>query len=134
MLYSYLVSAFRNLLKNKTIAAINLIALAIGLSGCFFMIVHLLGETSYDNFHQNRDRIYRVICKDKNSGQLGARTPFPLAKSLENEYLHAIKTVKIYKMDSPVYVRTPENFYKEEILLTEPSFFNVFSFLHQSLF
>ena len=61
MIKNYLKTAWRSLLRNKSYAAINVAGLAIGIAACLliFLIVHF--ETSFDNFHANKDRIYRVV-------------------------------------------------------------------------
>src|SRR4051812_9577674 len=55
-----LIFAFRSLHKNKLIASINVLGLAIGISACLviFLIVHY--EFSFNQFISDRDRIYRV--------------------------------------------------------------------------
>jgi putative ABC transport system permease protein len=60
MLKSYLTIAFRNLSRNKVYSAINIIGLAIGMAACFFIFLYVRFEVSYDRFHKNADRLYRV--------------------------------------------------------------------------
>lgn len=60
MLKSYLRIAFRNHMKNKFHTIINIVGLAIGISTCMIITRFVLHELSYDRFHENADRIYRV--------------------------------------------------------------------------
>jgi putative ABC transport system permease protein len=60
MLNNYLKIGFRNLWKNKFFSAINTFGLAIGMAVCFFIFLYVKFERSYDRFHKNIDRLYRV--------------------------------------------------------------------------
>ncbi len=61
MLRNFIRIAFRNLLKYKTFSAVNLAGLSVGLA-CFLLIcLWIRDETSYDDFHESGDRIYRVM-------------------------------------------------------------------------
>ncbi len=61
MIKNYLKIAWRNLLKNKVYSIINIGGLAIGLA-CFLLIgIFVSNELSYDNYHEKKDTIYRVI-------------------------------------------------------------------------
>lgn len=60
MLRNYFNVAFRNLLKHKFYSLINILGLSIGLT-CFLMIsLYVVDELSYDHFHSDKDRIYRM--------------------------------------------------------------------------
>jgi putative ABC transport system permease protein len=60
MIKNYLTIAWRNLLRNKIFSIINILGLAIGFSVCFLILQYVFFEYSYDRFHTNADRIYRV--------------------------------------------------------------------------
>ncbi len=61
MIKNYLKTAWRTLVRNKSYAAINVIGLAIGMAACLLIFVLVNFETSFDNFHPNKERIYRVV-------------------------------------------------------------------------
>ena len=60
MIKSYLVVAWRNLLRNKMFSFINIIGLAIGMAVVFMIYQYIQAEQSYDLFHTNASRLYRV--------------------------------------------------------------------------
>ena len=60
MLKNSLVTALRNLIKFKAYSAINIIGLAVGMACCLLISVYVANELSYENFHANRNRIYRA--------------------------------------------------------------------------
>lgn len=60
MLKNYLKLAWRNLVKNRSIAAINLLGLTIGLTSCLLITIYIINELSYDRYNKNAASIYRV--------------------------------------------------------------------------
>ena len=60
MIRNYFLVTLRNLRQNKLFSAINIAGLAIGLSACFLIWQYVRFESSYDTFHVNADRLYRV--------------------------------------------------------------------------
>ena len=60
MLRNYLKIAFRNMKRHKGYSFINIAGLAIGMACCILILLYVADELSYDRFHKNKDRIYRV--------------------------------------------------------------------------
>lgn len=60
MLIYNLKIAYRNLVKNKGYSFINILGLSIGMAASLLILQYVQFELSYDDFHQNRDNIYRV--------------------------------------------------------------------------
>ena len=60
MIRSFFTTALRHLIKNGSYTLLNIGGLSIGLA-CFTLIgLWVKNEFSYDSFHKNADRIYRV--------------------------------------------------------------------------
>ncbi len=60
MIGSYIKTSARNLMRNKLFSAINILGLAISMSVGLLLIAFLLDLRSYDRFHKNGERIYRI--------------------------------------------------------------------------
>ena len=60
MFNNYLKIAVRNFLKYKTYSIINVLGLAVGIATCLLILQYISFERSYDNFHQDSERIYRL--------------------------------------------------------------------------
>ncbi len=86
MLYNYLKVGMRNILKYKVFSFINVFGLAVAMSVCLLIILMLDDQKKYDQFHANKDRIYRIVSDREGSKVPSATTPFPLAATLESEY------------------------------------------------
>src|SRR5688572_968244 len=70
MLTNYFVIAYRNVLKTKTFSAINIFGLSIGLAACLLIFQFVFFELSYDKFHENYDRIFRITNDRFQNGKL----------------------------------------------------------------
>ena len=70
--------ALRILFKEKRITIINIIGLSISLACALFMLLWVQHELSFDRFHNDFDRLYRVE-EDADSGRI-TKVPFLLKK------------------------------------------------------
>src|SRR3990170_7351445 len=61
MFKNYLTITFRNLLRKKAFSLVNILGLAISMAASLLILEYVRFERSYDRFHSNNDRIYRVI-------------------------------------------------------------------------
>ncbi|WP_373493009.1 ABC transporter permease [Aquiflexum sp.] len=61
MLYNYLLIAWRNLLKRKVYAAVNVFGLSLGISACMLVFALVAHLKSFDNFHPHADHTYRLV-------------------------------------------------------------------------
>jgi len=60
MFQNYIIIAIRNLKRQKMFSFINIVGLAIGITTCMFISFWVQRELSYDTFHENSTRIFRV--------------------------------------------------------------------------
>jgi putative ABC transport system permease protein len=61
MIGSYLKTSTRSIVRNKLFSAINIVGLSVSMSVGLLVIAFTYDLTSYDDFHENKDRIYRII-------------------------------------------------------------------------
>ncbi|WP_293683515.1 MULTISPECIES: ABC transporter permease [unclassified Spirosoma] len=69
MLGSYLKTSRRSLVRNKLFSFINIVGLAVSMSVGLLVISFVADILAYDDFHEKRDRIYRVITTFKTPEQ-----------------------------------------------------------------
>lgn len=88
MLKNYIHIAWRNLLKNKKSALINIIGLAMGLAVFTLIALWVTDEINYDRYHKNYDRIGKAVLSQKWNGEIysGVAIPFPLGDELKTTY------------------------------------------------
>ncbi|MBE9462269.1 ABC transporter permease [Dyadobacter subterraneus] len=88
MILNYFKSARRNLWKNKTNTIINVLGLALGITCSLGIFVFVNYELSFDKFHTNAKRIYRIVEHSKKADgiQHWPTTAYPLAEALKREF------------------------------------------------
>jgi putative ABC transport system permease protein len=69
MFKNYLLVSLRNLSKRKFFSALNIGGLAIGMAACLLIFQYVVSEHSFDNFHENRDRLYRLNMTEVDEGE-----------------------------------------------------------------
>lgn len=79
--------AFRSFLKNKLGTSINLIGFSVGLAASMLIFTYVYYEMSYDSFHKNADRIYRIDVSMNINGdkKIGNITPNILGPKIKDE-------------------------------------------------
>ncbi len=61
MLKNYVLVAYRSLIRKIGFSLINIFGLSVGITCCLLISMYVQYETSYDNFHENGDNIYRIV-------------------------------------------------------------------------
>ncbi len=98
MLRNYIKIAWRNILKHKTFSIINIVGLAVSMSVCLLIISILADQKSYDQFHANKDRIYRVRTVGINGNDMKTATSaLPLANKLKTDYTGIEQTASLVR-------------------------------------
>lgn len=130
MIKNFLLIAYRNLKKNKGYTLLNILGLSAGLTCFAFIAVWVKDELSYDRFNENADRIVRVVGKVTTEAESFDHTvtAVPMAKALREDFPEVQNTVRIDKNDGIVIRHGAKQFFEDKILLTDPSFFDVFSY------
>jgi putative ABC transport system permease protein len=88
MIKNYFKIAWRNLLKNRVFSLINVIGLAVSMSVCLLILAIIADQKSYDQFHTNKNRVYRILSTGKNNNDMSdmASTAIPLSEELRKNF------------------------------------------------
>jgi putative ABC transport system permease protein len=86
MFRSYITIGLRNILKYKTFSFINVFGLAVAMSVCMLIMLMLADHRRYDQFHEKKERIYRILSERPGGKAPSATTPSPLADELTTDY------------------------------------------------
>lgn len=98
MLKNYLKIALRNLVRNKAFSLINIVGLAVSMSVCLLIINLIADQKSYDQFHVNKDRIYRILTHGKNGNDFQtASSALPLGQKLKKEFTGIERTASLVR-------------------------------------
>ncbi|MDR6563872.1 MULTISPECIES: ABC transporter permease [unclassified Arcicella] len=129
MIQNYLKIAIRNLLRNKTFSAINVVGLALGIATCLIIMLFVYDELSYDRFNEKADRIYRVVFKASiNDGKINeANVMPPTAQVLKNDYPEVLDATRLRTSGSPEIVYHDKKFKENSFASVDANFFQVFT-------
>ena len=121
-------STIRYLLKHKSFSAINLIGLTTGMCVCFFALLYVNFELSYDSENPKADRIYRLVTDVKTaSGVVEDSTPAPMASAFEAAFPEVESATRIL-LDYYIVRRDEEDFGEQEVAYADSTIFSVFNF------
>ncbi len=131
MIKNYFKTALRNMLRNKTFSMITIFGLAGGLTCAMLILTFVSDELSYDKFHSNKDRIYRLRYKISDFDI--ARVP-PIFKEHLNDYFPEVEaSTRMYSRGVSVKVPTltgaeEKRFEEENVNFVDPEIFQIFDF------
>ncbi len=128
MFRNYFIISLRTMIRDKGSSLINLGGLAAGMA-CFLLILtYVRFETSFDRFHHNADRIYRVI-SSMTSMRQSFYTPDPLAAVLRTEITGIERITQVYApFGGKKVLQVGKNQFYQNGLYTDGVFLDVFSF------
>jgi putative ABC transport system permease protein len=129
MLRNYITIAFRNLTKNSVYSFINIIGLAVGITCSLLIFLWVRDEVSYDQFHENRNRLHQVFMNQEFSDGIGSQQalPYPL-KDILKEKSSNIEHVTITNWGEGNLLTVGENRLEKMGLSAGEDFLRMFSF------
>jgi putative ABC transport system permease protein len=129
MLKNYLKIAYRNFIRHKLYSFINVFGLAIGLSICMIISLWVLRELSYDRFHENASRIYRIE-RELFRDNLYSRWPITggyYKRALIEDYPEIVNAVRFWKRE--LAIKDYKNVvHRQEMFAVDNSLFEMFDF------
>jgi putative ABC transport system permease protein len=130
MLGSYIKTSGRSLMRNKLFSFINIVGLAISMSVGLLLIAFVLDLRSYDRFHKNGERIYRITNVATFKGEQGGKFGSTSIKTgkLIREKVAGIEEVAIMHHDFSQDANVGDNILPINGFWAEPSLFRVLTF------
>ncbi|QEC53595.1 ABC-type antimicrobial peptide transport system permease subunit [Anseongella ginsenosidimutans] len=126
MLKNYFKIAFRNLAGNKLFSGLNILGLATGMTCSMFIFLWVKNELSFDKFHANADKIYRVTAELSDDVK-AAVVPPPLATAIKTE-IPAIKdATRLIPLKEMITAGT-KKFEEKNIYFADTNFLKIFSY------
>ncbi len=138
MFKNYLKIAWRNLTRRKGHAFINIGGLAVGIAVCLLIFIIVQFELSFDNYHQKKDRIYRVLTEYHHPNTdvfYGVSNPYALPQDIKIALPQLEEVAAFYAAgNSQILVideagNTTKKFKeKNGVYVSQPSLFDIFDF------
>jgi predicted permease len=139
MIKNYFKTAFRNVLRHKGHAAINVSGLAVGIAACILLFIVIQYELNYDKFQPNYKQIARIVTVDKypDGDEYNPGVPYPMADALRAEFpqmmfgnLYASYGSQVTVLGNDASKVSADKKFIEStgIFFADPDFFKVFHF------
>ncbi|MFO8234830.1 MAG: ABC transporter permease [Bacteroidales bacterium] len=128
MFFNNLKIAFRKLRREKLYSFINISGLSIGLACCILILLFVQDEIKHDKFHNNSERIYRLLNRNAEQSELSASHPGSLLPAIDEKLPEIEKSIRMILFYDDKIVRHEDKQYLSDLLYTDSSFFEIFSF------
>ena len=131
MLKNYILIAFRRIMKSKVYSSLNVIGLAVGLAAFILIALYVQFELSFDRYHENADRIFRIV-RDKPVSTAGdflktSVTPSPLAPALREEFPEIESAARFIRNRDVLLSVGETHLLEENFFWADPEAFELFS-------
>ncbi len=131
LIKNYLKVSWRDLSRNRTYTAINLTGLVSAMTVALLIFQYVLYETGFDRFHEDKDRIYRVVNDRFQNGKLvqhGTIT-YPTIGPTMHQDFPEVEAFTRMTYNTRSYIAHEEELYLvEEFLIADENFLDFFSF------
>src|SRR5580765_6076707 len=139
MFKNYFKTAFRSLIRNRNYTIINIAGLAVGIAVCVMIFIIIQFQTSFDDFHSKKDRVYRLLTESHHADAAtityGKNVPFPMPEGLKAAFPQLQEVAPVYASHNDELQVVDDNGmpvknFKEQsgVFYTSPSFFKMFDF------
>lgn len=128
MISNYIKIAIRNLIRQKGFSFINIFGLALGISCTALIGMWVNDELSYDRFHKDYERMYRITATLPELNVHAAVTSAPLALAAKNELPEVEEVVRVSNFHRDLIQVGDVKFEEKGIIYADSNFFRVFNF------
>lgn len=131
MIRNYFKIALRNLWKHRSVSAINIGGLAIGIASCILILQYVNFKLSFDQFHSNANDLYRVVNDRYQNGKLiqhGTITYSGVGRALNDDYEDVVENARVRPGGTEIIITENKKINEDKILFADQSFLHMFSF------
>lgn len=130
MFKNLIKTAIRNIFKDFGYSSLNIIGLTLGIASALFLIIYIADEVSYDRYHENVDRIYRVSTHinepDDEFTWIIAQIPF--GPQVVQDYPEVESYVRFIDFARAVFKYSDREFFEENFFYTDSTVFDIFTY------
>lgn len=130
MFSNQLRTAMRHLFKHPGYSILNILGLTLGITSALFLIIYVSDEISYDKYHKNADRIYRVSSKlteiDDQFTWIVAQIPFGPQAVMDFPEIESY--TRLFNMPRGVYKSGDKEYVEERFYYADSTFFDIFTY------
>lgn len=130
MLKNYLKIALRSIIKGKVFFLINVLGLSVGIMSSIVIAAFIVSEASFDKFHSDADRIYRIV-ETTESPRLGERDLANVGGAVgpvaQTDIAAVEEYMRIFEL-GVLNLRSGENEFVEPFFSFDSNFFTFFDY------
>ncbi len=130
MIKNYIITAFRNLVRNPVYTLINTFGLSIGITCSILIMIFINHELSYDRFNRKADDLYRMVFEmvEQNTSIKTPQMTAPVAPAMQEEFPEVINVTRLSTNREGFFSYQNRNHHIRNLLYTDSSFFDMFSY------
>jgi putative ABC transport system permease protein len=130
MLRNYITTGVRYLLRNPVYAVINVFGLSIGVTCALLILLFIKNEFSYDDFHANGDRLYRLVFEfsDPEGRVRSPQMTAPVGPDMAAEFPEVAGYVRFTHPENGFFTYEGKTYSAEEVMYADSTLFGMFSF------
>ena len=130
MFKNYFMMGSRNIIRHKGFSFISIAGLALGLALFILVALYVQFELSFDKFHENQDRIYRVeqVLAHESSMESTAGCPTALSAALSTDMAGFEGITKVLRYGLDITTSDNRNFGVNDVFAVDNAFLDMFTF------
>jgi putative ABC transport system permease protein len=127
MIKNYLKIALRNFQRYKGYSLINIVGFAIGMAVCLMILIYVRHELSYDKYHTDGERIYRIIqdIQSQTSNRIFAAVSPMVAPTLKEEFPQVENAARVLSTGPRLVKRGEKLFYESRFMFADQDLLDV---------
>ena len=122
-------SAFRNITNKFGYSFLNILGMTLGITSALFLILYVTDELSFDQYHENAQRIYRVQSHitepDDEFTWIVAQIPF--AAQVKEDYPEIESVTRLFQFQRALFKNGDIEFTEEDVMYADSTFFDIFT-------
>lgn len=130
MIANILKSAIRNITSRPGYTLLNVLGMTIAITASLFLIMYVFHELSYDRYHDNIDRIYRVqsYIQEPDDEFTWILAQIPFAPQVVRDYPEVEKASRLFNMGRTLFRYNEEEHNEERVYYADSSFSEIFTY------
>jgi putative ABC transport system permease protein len=130
MIKNLLKTAVRHIRKHLGYSLLNILGLTLGITSALFLIIYVSDELSYDRYHKNADRIYRVSTKitEPDDQFTWIVAQIPMGPQVVQDYPEVQSFVRFFNMPRALYKYEDKEYNEENFYYADSTLFDIFTY------
>ena len=129
LIWNYIKIGFRKIKRQKGYSFINITGFALGMACCLLILMYIRQETSYDNYHVNGDRVYRIaqdIQTNSANRKFAPISPM-VAPTLKSDFPQVEQAARVMTEENRLVKREDIFSYEDRFMWADQELFDIFT-------